>query len=138
MKATLVPGVSLTRRVKVDEGRTISFMGEAVRVYATPALISDIEYTCRDLIMAHADTGEDSVGAVVNVTHMAPTLLGMWAEIAVEVSEVEGRRVGFKVVARDALDTICKGVHERFVVDVAKTAERLQAKAAKAAAMGAG
>ena len=138
MKATLVPGVSLTRRVVVDADRAIGFMGEDCRVYATPSLIRDIEHTCRDLIMRHADAGEDSVGAVVNVTHMAPTLLGMWAEITVEVTQVEGRRVAFKVSARDGLDAVCQGGHERFVVDVVKTAERLKAKAARAAAAGAG
>jgi fluoroacetyl-CoA thioesterase len=138
MRATLVPGVSLNRQVVVDAGRTIGFMGDDCRVYATPALIGDIEYTCRDLLMRHADAGEDSVGAVVNITHMAPTLLGMGVEITVEVVEIDGRRVVFKVSARDGLDAICRGTHERFVVDVAKTAERLRAKAARVAAAGAG
>jgi predicted thioesterase len=136
MKATFVPGVSATRRVVVDAESSIGFMGDDCRVYGTPWLIRDIEHTCRDLMMAHGDVGEDSVGAVVNITHMAPTLLGMWAEITVEVTQVEGRRVVFKVGARDGLDAICQGTHERFVVDVAKTAERLKAKAARAAAAG--
>ena len=48
MKDTLRPGVSRTNRITVDRDRTIGFMGEEARVYATPRLISDIEMTCRD------------------------------------------------------------------------------------------
>ena len=44
MKASLQPGVSLTKRIPVDRDRTISFMGEDARVYATPSMIRDIEH----------------------------------------------------------------------------------------------
>ncbi len=133
MKDSLRAGVSETRKITVDRDRTIDFMGEEARVYATPSLIRDIEHTCRDLIVAHADDGEDSVGSFITVHHTAPTLLGMTAEITVTVKEVEGRRVRFEITASDDIDPIAKGEHERFVVDVAKTAERLKGKAAKAA-----
>ena len=60
MKPSLQPGVSLTRKILVDRERTISFMGEDARVYATPSMILDIEQACRDLILQHTDAGEDS------------------------------------------------------------------------------
>jgi predicted thioesterase len=134
MKPSLQPGVSLSRRVLVDRDRTISFMGEDARVYATPWLISDVEYTCRDLILQHADPGEDSVGMEVALRHLAPTLAGSTVEITVRVSAVEGRKVIYEVSARDELDAVSAGTHTRFVVDVARTKERLKAKAAKLAA----
>jgi fluoroacetyl-CoA thioesterase len=62
-------------------------------------------------------------------------LPGMNAEISVKVASVEGRKVTFEVSARDELDEICSGSHARFVVDIAKTIERLKAKAAKRAAL---
>ena len=43
----------------------------------------------------------------------------------------DGRKVVFEVQAKDELETISSGTHARFVVDVAKTVERLKAKAAK-------
>src|SRR5207249_2100289 len=55
MKDTLRPGVSLTSRITVDRDRTIAFMGEEARVYATPRLLSDIEMTCRQLLLEHCD-----------------------------------------------------------------------------------
>jgi predicted thioesterase len=131
MKSSLQPGISLVRRVKVEKERTISFMGEEGRVYGTPFLIGDIEYTCRDLIMEHAGPEEDSVGVEVAVRHLAPTLPGSTVEITATVTAVEGRKVTFAVTAKDEIDAICTGSHARFVVDKARTFERLKAKAAE-------
>jgi fluoroacetyl-CoA thioesterase len=134
MKETLRPGVSRTNKITIDKERTIGFMGEEGRVYSTPNLVRDIEHTCRDLILEHGDAGEDSVGIEVSLQHLAPTLPGMMAEITVTVSAVEGRKVTFDVAAKDNLEAISAGTHSRFVVDKAKTVERLKAKAAKFAA----
>jgi fluoroacetyl-CoA thioesterase len=130
MKPTLTPGVTVTREFTVDRDRTIDFMGEEARVYATPMLVRDIEVACRDLILAHADPGEDSVGTRVEIDHLAPTLAGMKATIKVTVAEVKGRAVTFEVEGRDDKEPICRGRHMRFVVDVAKTRERLKQKRA--------
>ena len=85
MKESLRAGVSLVNRVQVDRDRTIGFMGEEGRVYGTPYLVRDIEMTCRQLILDHGDAGEDSVGTDVSIKHLAPTLLGMTAEITATV-----------------------------------------------------
>jgi len=135
MKPSLKAGVSMTRRITIDRDRTIGFMGEDARVYATPRLISDIEFTCRDLIVQHADAGEDSVGMEVAVKHLAPTLAGSTVEITARITAVEGRKVTFDVSAKDELDTVSAGTHTRFVVEVARTKDRLKAKAAKLAAL---
>ena len=134
MKESLRPGVSRTNRIVVDRDRTIGFMGEEGRVYATPRLVQDVEHTCRDLLLEHCDSSEDSVGIEVAIRHLAPTLPGMTAEITATISAVEGRKVTFEVTAKDNLEPICSGSHSRFVVDKAKTVERLKAKAAKFAA----
>src|SRR2546421_264452 len=134
MKDSLRPGVSRTERITVDRDRTIGFMGEEARVYATPRLVSDIEYCCRNLILDHADTGEDSVGMQIALKHLAPSLPGMTVTITVRVTAVDRRKITFDVAARDELDEISAGTHTRFVVEVSKTIERLRAKAARLAA----
>ena len=131
MKSSLQPGTSLVNRIPVGHDKTIGFMGEEGRVYATPYLIGDIEMTCRNLILAHAGSDEDSVGMEVSVKHLAPTLPGSTVEITATVTAVEGRKVTFAVTVKDEIDTIGTGSHARFVVDKAKTIERLKAKAAK-------
>ncbi len=136
MKQSLRPGVSRTNSITVDKDRTIGFMGEEGRVYATPRMVHDIEHACRDLILEHSDPNEDSVGIEVSIRHLAPTLPGMTVEITATVKAVEGRKVTCDVVAKDNLETVGTGTHSRFVVDKAKTVERLKAKAAKFAAGG--
>jgi predicted thioesterase len=131
MKDTLRPGVSHKKRITVDRERTISFMGEEARVYATPRLVSDIEFTCRDLLIEHCDAGEDSVGAEIALKHLAATLLGSTVEITVKVAAVDGRKVVFEVAASDELEQISAGTHTRYVVDLARRIERLKTKAVK-------
>jgi predicted thioesterase len=132
MKQSLVAGLSTTRTFTVDRERTIDFMGEAARVYATPMLVRDVELACRDFLLDHLDPGENSVGTRVELDHIAPTLLGMTVRIEASVAEVKGRAVTFEVTGSDGIDTICRGRHTRFVVDVKQTEQRLAAKAQKA------
>ncbi len=131
MKPSLAPGAAHKRSLIVDRARTIGFMGDDLRVYATPWMIRDIEFTCRELLMEHSEAGEDSVGTRVDIDHLAPALVGSEVEISVAVTEVKGRSVTFDVSVRDAIEDIGRGRHGRFIVDVAKTAARLEAKAAK-------
>jgi predicted thioesterase len=132
MKPSLQPGVSTTARMAIDRERTIDFMGDKARVYATPALVRDIEVACRELLLQHLDAGEDSVGTRVELDHTGATLMGMQVELQIAITEVAGRSITFDVSGSDGIDAICKCRHQRFVVDVAKTEQRLAAKALKA------
>ena len=137
MKASLRPGIATTKRIIVDPTRTIDFMGEegrGWRVYSTEWLVRDVEHTCLNFILEHADAGENSVGIDVALQYLALALLGMEVEIMATVNAVEGRRVSFSVSIKDNLEPICVGSHIRFVTDTTKTIERVKAKAAKYAA----
>ena len=119
----------------IDRDRTISFMGEDARVYATPRLISDVEFTCRDLILstptrARIRSAWRSRSSTWRRRSPAPR-----SRSRARITAVEGRKVTFEVSAKDEIDTVSAGTHTRFVVDVAKTKERLKAKAAKLAAL---
>lgn len=131
MKDTLKPGLTASRRISVDRPRTIDFLGENLRVYATPELVRDFEVACREFLLAHCDAGEDSVGTGISVTHGGATLLGMNVDITVTVKAVDGRKVAFELVARDGAEEVSRGEHGRFVVEVEKLRARVAAKAAK-------
>lgn len=135
MSESLKPGLTATRRVQIDRERTISFMGDECRVYATPKLLYDIELSCRDLLLEHIESGKDSVGTRVELDHVGATLMGMWVDISVTLTAVEGGAVSFDFSARDAVEEVARGKHKRFVVDIEKTAQRLKAKLAKAQAL---
>jgi fluoroacetyl-CoA thioesterase len=132
MKASLAQGVTATSKLTVDRGRTIDFMGEKARVYATPMLVRDVEIASRELLLPHLDPGEDSVGTRIELDHLAATLMDMPVELKLTVAEVKGRAVVLEVDGHDSLDLICRGRHHRFIVDVKTTEARLAAKAAKA------
>src|SRR5260370_36724150 len=111
MKSSLATGLTATRRITVDRSRTIGFMGEGGRVYATPELVRDVEGTCRNLLLEHLDDGEDSVGTRVEIDHLAATLGDMWVEFTVTTIEVKRRRVTFEIGARDIVDAVAPDRH---------------------------
>jgi predicted thioesterase len=131
VKASLVEGLVFSKRVLVDEARCISFMGRENMVYATPRMVSDVEYACRDFLLGHLDTGEDSVGAHVAIDHLGATPPGVEVTIEARVAKVEKRRVSFEYSVKDPLEEVGRGVHVRFVVDTAKSRERMAAKRAR-------
>lgn len=132
MKSSLAPGLSTKKELRVDEARCISFMGREGMVYATPRMVSDVEYTCRDFLLGHLDPGEDSVGAHVSIDHLAATPLGLQVTVEAKVVEVDRRKVIFEFSVHDPVEQVGRGKHVRFVVETAKTRERLAQKRAKA------
>ena len=132
MKESLKPGLSFRKEVMIDEARCIGFMGKEAMVYATPRMVSDVEYACRDFLLQHLDPGEDSVGAHVSIDHLAATPMGLKVTIEAKVVEIDRRKVVFGFSVNDPIEEVGRGKHVRFVVETAKTRERLAAKRAKA------
>lgn len=133
MKDSLKAGLTLTRRITVDEERSVGLLGPGLEVYATPAMVRDIEIVSHDLIVEHLNEGEESVGTHISVDHLGATPLGMFVDITVTVVEAEGRRLRLDIDVKDALEQVGRGRHDRFVVDIEKQKARLEAKLAKAA-----
>jgi fluoroacetyl-CoA thioesterase len=132
MKPTLQKDLSFSKTLVVDEARCIGFMGKEGMVYATPRMVSDVEYACRDYLLEHLDAGEDSVGAHVSIDHLAATPLGLEVRIEAKITEIDRRKVTFEFTVHDPVEQCGRGKHVRFVVESAKTRERLAAKRAKA------
>lgn len=128
---TIPPGASSERRILVTTELAIDHLGrEDARVLATPHLIWQLELTAREAILPYLEDGEDSVGTVVNIRHLAATPMGMNVVLRARVEEVSGRRINFIVEAEDERELVASGTHERFVVQVAKFVTRLAAKRA--------
>jgi fluoroacetyl-CoA thioesterase len=86
------------------------------KVFATGFLIVLMEWTCTQLMAPHLDGGEGSLGTHVDISHLAATPPGMTVRVDVEVVEVQGRKIVFKVSAHDGMDLIGEGRHGRVVV----------------------
>jgi len=132
MKSSLAVGLSSTERLTVDEARCIGFMGKEGMVYATPRMVLDVEFACRNLLLPHLDDGEDSVGAHVSIDHLAATPAGLEVTIDVKLVEIDRRRVTFEFSVRDSIEECGRGKHVRFIAEKAKSFERIKAKRAKA------
>lgn len=125
----LKPGLKGTFTLKVERKHCTSRGGPWV--FATPEMVGLCERSCHELVMPLLDAGQHSVGVVVHIRHLAPTLEGQTVRAEIELVEVNGRRLKYKVELFDELDKIGECEHERFVIDVDKAGERLKAKAQK-------
>ena len=97
-------------------------------VFSTPVMIAVMENAALNAVKAHLDPGESAVGTRVDVRHLAATPAGMRVVGEAEVTAVDGRRIEFDVSARDEMEEIGRGTHERMIVDVARLAQRLEKK----------
>jgi predicted thioesterase len=127
MQQALQPGLKGTFTLKVERQHCTSRGGPWV--FATPEMVRFSERSCHELVAPHLSAGQHTVGAVVHIKHLAPTLEGQTARAEIELVEVDRRRLKFKVELLDELDRIGECEHERFVIDIDKSGERLRAKA---------
>lgn len=142
MKSSLQPGLRGQFTYKVPVERTVPHLyPEAAdfqvmpQVLATGYLVGLCEWACIDLIRPHLDwPTEQSLGTQVNFSHVAATPPGLTVTIETELVSVDGRKLGFTVRARDNLDLITEGTHERHVIDAArfnaKVADKLKRSSA--------
>jgi fluoroacetyl-CoA thioesterase len=98
-------------------------------VFATPMMITAMENAALNAVRSYLGSGESAVGTAVNVRHLAATPVGHRVTAEAEVTKVDGRRIEFKVSARDEVEEIGNGTHERMLVDIQRLQQRLSAKA---------
>jgi fluoroacetyl-CoA thioesterase len=98
------------------------------QVFATPMMVTAMENAALNAVRDYLEPGESAVGTLVNVRHMAATPVGHQVMAEAEVTKIDGRRIEFKVSARDETEEIGSGTHERMVVDLARLGARLAAK----------
>jgi fluoroacetyl-CoA thioesterase len=140
MKPTLKPGLKHSFSYKVPENKTVPYtypespiIAQMPKVFATGFMIVLMEWTCTQLLSDYLDAGEGSLGTHVDVSHLAATPPGMTVKVDVVVSEVQGRKIVFKVNAHDGMDLIGEGRHERVVVSWDRFNTKLAEKAKAAA-----
>lgn len=123
MRDGIEPGLKHRFEYVVPENKTVPHLFPEApdfqtmpAVFATGFMVGLMEWTCIQLMQPFLEPGEGSLGVHVDVSHAAATPAGLKVVTEVEVASVEGRRIGFYVKARDNVDLIGKGRHERFVV----------------------
>jgi fluoroacetyl-CoA thioesterase len=126
----LKPGLRGTSTVVVAEENTAAHFGAGgVHVFGTPMMIGLMENAAFSAIQPLLPEGQSSVGTRVNVTHLAATPIGMTVTATAELIEVDGRRLVFRVEARDEKELIGEGQHERFIITLDRFLSRIAEKA---------
>lgn len=101
-------------------------------VFATGFMVGLMEWCCLEVLKPHLEPGEGSLGIHINVSHSAATVPGQTVTVDAECTGITGRRVAFKVMAHDGVETIGAGSHERMVLPWSRFVGRVNDKARQA------
>jgi len=136
MSNTLVPGITHTLALEVNDSLLVTaftphFSGFAdlPPVFATAFMVGFMEWACIEALKPYLLDGENTVGTHVYLSHVAPTPMGMKVTAQVELVEVKGRTLRFRVDCYDECDLIGSGFHERTVIDTVRFMARVRRKA---------
>jgi len=123
---TIEVGMQIEAEQQVTPERVARNVGSgSLQVYATPAMVTFVERTCRQLVEPLLPEGQTTVGTRITLEHLAPTPLGASVWIEASVIELDGRRITFSADVRDAVELIGRATHERFIIDEARFLERV-------------
>ena len=128
------PYAKKERKTTVKQSQTTSFLWEGENVFSTPSMISEMEETCRLLLkeqFLNNNDEFDSVGTVVDIKHLAATPVGAEITLNAEIINVGGSRILFRVSAKDKVELIGEGKHERFIINIPRFKERFNEKVEK-------
>ena len=125
----ITTGLVGTETLLVGPEHTAPFVGSGrIAVLATPVMINVIEAAALNAVEHLLPAGHQSLGIHLDVSHVAATPIGLRVTATAEVLHVEGRTITFRVEARDEIEVIGGGTHQRVVVSVARFDERVQRK----------
>ncbi|MCR4925799.1 MAG: thioesterase family protein [Clostridiales bacterium] len=118
----------------VNNSNTASAVGSgSLPVFATPSMIALMENAASKCAQQFLDNDHTSVGISMNIQHTSATPIGMAVTATAELIEVDGKKLTFKVTAKDEVDEIGSGIHERVVIESSKFVCRTKAKKDKVA-----
>jgi len=129
MRSGLKVGTAGEQRFVVEPAHAIDLAGGSVPpVLSTPWLIWFLEHAARGAVLPFLDEGECTVGAHVDVDHLAATPVGHAVTCLARVVHIEGRLIAFQLEARDETELIARGFHRRRVIQTDRFARRIAAK----------
>ena len=140
MNSSLQPGLTYEFKFKVPENKTVPHLFPESpefqvmpKVLATGFMVGLFEWTCIQATNPHIDwPREQTVGIDVKLNHIAATPPGLTVTVNVELIAVEGRKLVFSIVAKDGMDKISEGTHDRFIIEADKFNAKVADKAKSA------
>lgn len=125
----LQPGLKATVEIVVGTRDTAAHVGSGkIGVLATPVLVTLLEAAALQAVEEFMQPGQQTVGTRLDIAHTAATPVGMRVRARAELTQVDGRRLIFKLHAEDDVETIGGGIHERLIISVERFDQRMQKK----------
>lgn len=119
-------GKKYTSRVVVSNALTAKEMGSGdMPVYATPAMVALMENAAMMCVADDIEEDCSTVGIAMNVSHVKASPVGAEISATAELTDIEERKLTFKVSAYDGETLIGEGVHIRFIVKREKFLSKL-------------
>ena len=125
----VVPGLTGEYHLTVDAVNTAVHLGSGgVEVLATPEMVRIMERAAVSACDHLLPSGYRTVGIHLDISHFAPTPIGMVVVARAELIAVEGRKLTFRVEAHDARELIGEGTHQRMIINVGRFQTRVEMK----------
>jgi predicted thioesterase len=121
MADDLKPGLSAEIVRTVDDSLVVKHMG-GDGVLSTPNMIGLMERAGIEAVQSHLPEGHTTVGFEVHVKHFGATPKGKKVTVRAELTEVDGRKLRFNVVAHDEDKKVGEGTHRRAIIAVQRKA----------------
>jgi predicted thioesterase len=116
-------------RFEVGEQHLIDFACDGMpKILCTPWLVWFLEHAARNAVLPLLESGESTVGVVVNLEHTAATPLGAAVVCRARVIYVDGPVISFQLKAHDEHEEIARGTHKLRVIQAARLAKKVEAK----------
>ncbi len=114
----ITPAVTASVSLTVTDADTAIALGSGdVAVLGTPRVVALCEEAAVATLGGQLAEGSTSVGANINIDHIAATAVGRTVIASATVSEVEGRKISFDLLVKDSETIAARGTHVRFIVD---------------------
>ncbi|MGQ9517116.1 MAG: thioesterase family protein [Anaerolineae bacterium] len=123
------PGLHAEYTLIVAQEHTARHLGSGdVDVLATPEMVRMMERAAVMAVDQLLPDGYCTVGVRVDISHKAPTPVGMKVTARAELIAMDGRRLTFRVVAQDERGVIGEGIHERAIIALERFARKVKEK----------
>jgi len=114
-------GAEATVEWPVTPGMTARNVGSGeVDVLSTPWVLALVERATVDAVAPMLPEGSTTVGASVDLTHSAPSVVGRQVRAHARAEMVEGRKIRFSFQVSDEAGQVARGSLVRVIVDRAR------------------
>ncbi|MDE2483671.1 MAG: thioesterase family protein [candidate division NC10 bacterium] len=127
---SLHEGMTFERTWRVTKAEAADRHGNPfIHVLTTPVVVEWMEEAATAGVQSHLPEGQGTVGSSLKMKHLAPTPIGLMVKVVAKLTQIEGRRLTFRIEVFDEVEQIAECEHTRVIVDLARFHDKVGRKA---------